>query len=308
VSLNGSPLYDITHAQVLQSLNEAPKQSKLEIYRDPDYKLDSVYSPRVSYHSRASYTGSRSSLVSTDDSPQLESRKGSLTDFGSVSNRGSRRSSEVEPKLPITAKRSSEIYELSNALRHYPSQETSSPSMKRRPSSLTSYISASTLVTKRSTSSVISPLETITPKCSAESSPVTTHHSTTPVRYPINILPTASIDDDTQESVEDTAKAVSIVADKNHNIPLQALGEDQTDSNLGANEKLDETVFMEEKKLAPTVFGLRSETEPFEIEVTKGFWGLGLTVGCDKTGVIFVKALTSRSPLSKDGNVKLVTS
>lgn len=292
---------------MLQNLNEAPKQSKLEIYRDPDYKLDSVYSPRVSYHSRASYTGSRSSLVSTDDSPQLESRKGSLTDFGNASNRGSRRSSEVEPKLPVIARRSSEVYELSNALGHYSSQETSSPSIKQRPSSLTSFRSASTLVTKQSSSSLVPLLGTITPKYLAESSPVTTHHSTTPVGYPINILPSASINNDTQELVEDAVKTVSIVADEHHDIPMQTLGEDQTDSNLAANEKVNETVFMKKKKLAPTVFGSRSETGPFEIEVTKGFWGLGLTVGCDKTGVIFVKALTSRSSLSKDGNVKLVT-
>lgn len=293
-------------------MNEAPKQSKLEIYRDPDYKLDSVYSPSV-YSGRASFAGSRSSLVSTDDSPQLESRKGSLTDFDNVNNRGSsRRSSRMEFKLPTGSRRmSSEVYEHTNPLRRYSSQEMSSPSIKKRPSSLSSFTSASTLVTKQSSSSMISPLTPITPKCSAESSPVIAHRSPSPVEYPINTLPsTDDDDDDTQESslAEVAAKAVTVAAGEHHDVPMQTLGGDQaektTDTN-SANETVTETTFMEEKKKSDKILvGSRSETGPFEIEVTKGFWSLGLTVDCDKTGAIFVKALTSRSPLSKDGNIK----
>ena len=306
VSLNGLPLHGIPHAQVLQSLNEAPKQSKLEIYRDPDYKLDSVYSPRVSY-SRASYTGSRSSLVSTDDSPQLESRKGSFTDFDNMSNRGSSRRSSR--KLPITTKRSSEVYELTNSLGHYSSQEISPPSNKRRPSSLSSFVSVSTIVAKRSSSSVVSPLPAITPKCSAESSPVAARRSPSPIGYPINTLPSTN---DTQEPApltsEDATKAVGVSGGDHHDIPMETLSGDQAekvpDTN-SANEAVAETKFMEKKKPAPILFGSRSETGPFEIEVTKGFWGLGVTVDCGTMGDIFVKALNSRSPLSKDGNIKL---
>ena len=303
VSLNGSPLYGIPLAQVLQSLNEAPKQSKLEIYRDPDYKLDSVYSPRVSY-SRGSYTGSRSSLVSTDDSPQLESRKGSFTDFDSMSNRGSSRRSSR--KLSVAAKRSSD---LSNSLRRYSSQEMSSPITKQRPSSLSSFASVSTIVAKQSASSVVSPLPTITPKCSAESSPVAAHHSPSPIGYPINTIPSTS---DVQEPAplipEDATKVVSVSDGEHHDIPMETFNGDQAekvpDTN-SVNDAVAETNFMEKKKPISILFGSRSETGPFEIEVTKGFWGLGVTVDCDKMGAIFVKALTSRSPLSKDGNIKL---
>lgn len=315
---------------MLQSLNEAPKQSKLEVYRDPEYKIDSVYSPRLSY-SRASYTGSRSSLVSTDDSPQLESRKGSFTELGSMSNRGSKRSSRSQ--LPLITKRSSEVYEHTNSLHRYSAQETSSPSIKKRPSSLSNFTSASTLAAKRSNSSVVSPLAPITPKGSAESSPITARHSSSPVGYPVNILPSAdssphttrtsippvastlpSADEDIQEpsSSKDAAKAVSVVAaSEHHDVPMQMLSEDQvekiTDTST-ANETVAETTFTEEKKKsAPIIlFGSRNETGPFEIEVTKGFWGLGVTVDSDKAGAIFVKALTSRSPFSKDGNIKLV--
>ena len=310
VSLNGAPLYGIPHAQVLQNLNEAPKQSKLEIYRDPDYKLDSVYTPRASY-SRASYTGSRTSLVSTDDSPQLESR-GSFTDFDTMSNRGSSRRSSR--KVPV-GKRSSEGYGLTNSLKHYSSQEA----IKQRPSSLSNFTSVSSLVARRSASSVVPPR--ITPKISAESSPATSHHSTPSVEYPVNTLP--SSDGDIQNvslASEDAAKIigtedyatkiVGAVASEIDDVPMQTFGEDQvekiTDGNT-ANLAVAETTFMEQKKkLSPVTFGSRNDTGPFEIEVMKGFWGLGITVDCDKTGAIFVKALTSRSPLSKNGNIKLV--
>ena len=313
VSLNGSPLHGIPHAQVLQSLNEAPKQSKLEIYRDPDYKLDSVYSPRVSY-SRASYTGSRSSLVSSDNSPQLESRKGSFTDFDNISYRGSsRRSSRVESRLSVGRKRSSDIYEPFNSLKRYSSQEMSSPSIKQRPSSLSSFASVSTLVAKQSSSSVVSPLPTVYPKRSAESSPVMAR-SPSPIGYPINTLP--STDNEMIQELpvslmsEDIVKADSFSGGEHHDDPMETLGGDQadkiTDTN-SANETFVETKFMVEKKKPAVIsFGSRSETGPFEIEITKGFWGLGVTVDCDRRGAIFVKTLTSRSPLSKDGNIKLV--
>ena len=298
VSLNETPLYGIPHAQVLQNLNEAPKQSKLEIYRDPDYKLDSVYTPRASY-CRASYTGSRSSLVSTDDSPQLESR-GSFTDFGTMSNRGSPRRSRR--KLPV-AKRSSEGYEFTNSLKRYSSQEA----IKQRPSSLSNFTSVSSLVAKRSSSSAVPPLVMITPKASIESSPVTSHHSTPSIEYPVNTLP--SSDGDIQEAPLVSADATNTVAGKSDDVPMYTLGEGQVEkTNSGsANEAVTETTFMEQKKkLSPVTFGSRNKTGPFEIEVTKGFWGLGVTVDCNKTGAIFVKALTSRSPFSKDGNIKLV--
>lgn len=302
VSLNGSPLYGIPLAQVLQSLNEAPKQSKLEIYRDPDYKLDSVYSPRVSY-SRGSYTGSRSSLVFTDDSPQLESRKGSFTDFDNMSNRGS--STRSSRKLSVAAKRSSE---LSNSLRRYSSQEMSSPITKQRPSSLSSFASVSTIVAKQSASSVVSPLPTITPKCSAESSPVAAHRSPSPIGYPINTLPSTSDVQEPAPSPEDAPKALDVSDGDHHDVPMETFSGDQAEKvpdTSSANDAVAETNFMEKKKPISILFGSRSETGPFEIEVSKGFWGLGMTVDCDKMGAIFVKALTSRSPLSKDGNIRL---
>lgn len=50
----------------------------------------------------------------------------------------------------------------------------------------------------------------------------------------------------------------------------------------------------------------RSETGPFQVEVTKsGLRGLGLNVHMDSNfATIAVKSLASRSPLAKDGNLR----
>ena len=48
----------------------------------------------------------------------------------------------------------------------------------------------------------------------------------------------------------------------------------------------------------------RQSDVPFEVEVVCGFLGLGLTLGRDATGMVVVKALSSRSPIAKDGNIR----
>ena len=58
------------------------------------------------------------------------------------------------------------------------------------------------------------------------------------------------------------------------------------------------------KSLGPVPKGKRLEDTPFEIEVTKGMFSLGLTVCMTEMGMIAVKSLSSRSPISKDGNIK----
>ena len=58
------------------------------------------------------------------------------------------------------------------------------------------------------------------------------------------------------------------------------------------------------KSLGAVPKGKRLEDAPFEIEVTKGMFSLGLTVCMTEMGMIAVKSLTSRSPISKDGNIK----
>ena len=59
------------------------------------------------------------------------------------------------------------------------------------------------------------------------------------------------------------------------------------------------------KSLGPIPKGKRLEDAPFEIEVSKGILGgLGMTLCENELGMIAVKALTNRSPITKDGNIK----
>lgn len=59
------------------------------------------------------------------------------------------------------------------------------------------------------------------------------------------------------------------------------------------------------KSLGPVPKGTRLEHEPFEIEVKKAVYSsLGLTVGINEIGMVFVKQLTQRSPITKDGNIR----
>ena len=335
VSLNGLPLYGITHAKVLETLGDAPKPSKVEVYRDPEYNIDSLYSPRSSYAagSRASYAGSRSSLVSLDDSP-LQSRKSSLTDFGNRDS--SRRSSGYEPKL-YGSRRTSEVYD-----------QTTTGSLKRhsshipqQPSSLSSFASISTITAKDPSKLTLDLPSTSLP---SESSPVATHQSSdrsspvTPIdpftRQPINVLP--SDDDGIEAGSEDNEDEVFTVKSSTTETPppptstmkveTTATIQDAVTSmkvaetiaappTMGVestvvmrdnamSKKVAEKIIMERKRPASIVFGSRSEMGPFEVEIIKGFWGLGLTVGCDDAGSIFIKAITSRSPVIKDGNIK----
>ena len=70
------------------------------------------------------------------------------------------------------------------------------------------------------------------------------------------------------------------------------------------NEKKDVEV-ERPKSLGPVPKGKRLDDSPFEIEVTKGILGgLGLTLCENELGMITVKALTARSPITKDGNIK----
>jgi len=314
---------------VLEALGDAPKPSKVEVYRDPEYSIDSVYSPRSSYAtgSRASYAGSRSSLVSLDDSP-LESRKGSLTDFG---NRGSsRRSSGYEPIL-YGSRRTSEVYDQaanSNLRRH-------SSHIPQQPSSLSSFTSISTITAKDPSKLKLDLQSTLShnaPRQSPESSPHQSPDRSSPItpidpftRQPINVLP--SDDDGIQGDNEDEmfiAKSANTTPPPTPTInatmqdtttytkvtetvaapPIMGVESTVVMRDNTISKKVAEKIVMERKRPASIVVGSRSETGPFEVEIMKGFWGLGVTVNCDDAGTIFIKAIASRSPVIKDGNIK----
>lgn len=50
--------------------------------------------------------------------------------------------------------------------------------------------------------------------------------------------------------------------------------------------------------------GARQENSPFEIELKKGLFGLGLSLGVNQMGMLAVTSLSSRGVVSQDGNIK----
>ena len=59
------------------------------------------------------------------------------------------------------------------------------------------------------------------------------------------------------------------------------------------------------RSLGPVPKGERQGDAPFEIEVAKGLFSLGLSVEQDQnTGMIVVKSIASRSNLAKNGNLR----
>ena len=58
------------------------------------------------------------------------------------------------------------------------------------------------------------------------------------------------------------------------------------------------------KSIGPVPKGQRLQEVPFEITIVKGLFGLGVSLMLNEMGMIEVKSLTSRSPITKDGNIK----
>ena len=78
----------------------------------------------------------------------------------------------------------------------------------------------------------------------------------------------------------------------------------RTEFDHSANEKKTAEVDRP-KSLGPVPKGKRLEDAPFEIEVSKGILGgLGMTMCENDLGMIAVKTLTNRSPITKGGNIK----
>ena len=69
ISVNGKSLEGLSQAVVLQALNDAPKDCTLVVLRDPNYDPDATSSL---YSSRSNISGSRSSMVFSEDEEGME--------------------------------------------------------------------------------------------------------------------------------------------------------------------------------------------------------------------------------------------
>ena len=310
VSINGKSLQNLSHSEVLQTISEAPKEIQLEIWRDPNFEMDatsSIYS-----------IGSRSSILSDEDTEDLLPKRSSFDRLISR-DKGARNSPQIarysasiadqimslgQPS-PGTPKRWSAVILSPNI---GPAGEIlSSPPPTTSPTH-----TFSTPLNPIPSPNTLSPSPALlslspSPEPSTEppfQPPPSPPPSPPPYTLPIAQVSTHSDSDGTQTPPPPPPPASPPPPVSNRPIPT----EEHTPLYTAQQE---ESVFERRdverpKSLGPVPKGTRLEHGPFEIEITKGIFGLGLSVVMGSVGMIVVQSLTSRSPIKKDGNIRYV--
>jgi len=347
VSVGEKSLADLSHAAVLQALNDAPKDCQLVLWRDPNYDLDTT-SSIYSMGSRSNISGSRSSILSDDDDgmedpiPKRLSTS-SLDPYALFKSR----TSSVSSGSPLTARFSTSLLEQHNVAVESPpgipkrwSTGILSPagptgeSVPQLPPIRTPTPTESPLTPLPSPTTPTASLNFTLPEGSEDAPPPPPPRSTPPsVPSPYiakqenpsilllgakQVLQEATevqkeVDDGHEEELPPppppppTTPPPSVQLSEEGNkmdtkeeVSLRRKGE----VDKGDPFEKQESTVERPKSLGPVPKGKRLEDAPFEIEVVKGMFSLGLTVCTTEMGMIAVKSLTSRSPITKDGNIK----
>lgn len=322
VAINGKNLRNLSHSEVLKTINDTAKDIHLEIWRDPEFEFDassSIYS-----------IGSRSSIISDDESEDSSSKFSGLERFiAREGARGARASPQIArysasmadsilsqgTPSPGTQKRWSAAAF---------SQGRPSPGTQKRWSTIVfspnvgpageilSSPSPPTLSPSQTFDTPLNPIPSptsftpspIPPSSSLSPSPeptTTGPASTPPLSPPLPSPPTlASFDwQDSQNSDRSSTPPPPLPASAPPPPPSV-----QTPSQLEEDTVFSEREVERPKSLGPVPKGARLEHGPFEIEFSKGIFSLGLTIGMGSVGMIVIKSLASRSPIKKDGNIR----
>ena len=302
LTVNGKSLYGFTHAAVLDELKTNAKECVLEILRDPLFDADATSS--VYSLGSGSYGGSLSVLSVTSDD--------------GVEGSSMRRFSAQTPPLAVEQRR---LRPLRN----------DDPEVRKSalPSLLSDRTRSLAIVPQDRPASMPEPLEeyAFLRKISDAVSPLAmaSHTSSTPIeatlqedRPPVvldqyvelaspELLPEVPVErvpnEGESHTSEDYTAPPSLLtpeqADHPSSLPAPADPRQGSATNSGqwpGDSAADVGTAETEVEELPRK---RVDKGPFLVEVTKGFFSLGLTAGEDSTGVMVVKALQSRSPLSK---------
>ena len=336
VAINKKSLLNLSHAEVLQTISEAPKEIRLEIWRDPDFEFDassSIYS-----------IGSRSSILSDEDTEDSLSKRHSLHSlerFARDGGGGGGRRARASPRIarysasmvadytmgglgasPGTPKRWSTVVLSPNV---GPAGEVLSSSPPPPPSTSPTHTFAPAPSPNTLTPSPV-------PSSPAHSSPepdTSPHHPphpsfTPPPSPPPFPLPSRHSDSDGSQTPPPPPSPSSypppppppsshppVPSDHHHmQESTEGLPREDEDSLFKLEDVtvrgLEKREVERPKSLGPVPKGTRLEHGPFEIEITRGIFGLGLSVRMGKVGMIVIESLTSRSPIKKDGNIRYI--
>ena len=325
VAINGKSLCNLSHAEVLQTINEAPKEIQLEIWHDPDFELDttsSIYS-----------IGSRSSVLSDEDTTDDSlSQRHSLASLERVARdgrwgRGSPRigrysASMVDQladraghdELPRISKRWSTIVLSPNAgpLGESLSTPPPPPTSPTHPLTPPNPLPSPNTLSPSSVPLSLSP----SPEHSSSPPPHNGHNSPPPSPPSLNLQAPISHSPPSLHSQTPISHTPLHPQVPTSQPPLPSLhsqddndGVHQTPPSPSSHPSITaRSVVRNEverpKSLGPVPRGARLEHRPFEIEVTKGIFGLGLNMRMGNVGMIVVQSLSSRSPIRKDGNIR----
>ena len=300
VAINSKSLRDLSHSEVLQAINDAPREIHLEIWRDPDFELDatsSLYS-----------IGSRSSILSDEDTEDSSTKRTSLERL--LSQEGARRARGS----PMIARYSASIAD------QILSKDQPSPGMPKR---------WSAVILSPNVGPAGEPLPTPSPPhtspthtCNTPPNPLPSPVTLTPSPAPPSLSPSPEPSSDiTVQPSPTTTQQVSDHSDSDGSdtppppppASLPPPIPHQHTSHTKQQQKEENGVFEGKeverpKSLGPIPKGARIEHGPFEIEITKGIFGLGLALGMSSVGMIVIQALTSRSPIRKEGNIRFIHS
>lgn len=343
ISVGEKSLADLSHAVVLQALNDAPRDCQLVVWRDPNYDLDAT-SSIYSLGDRSNLSGSRSSILSDDDDGTEDSipkrlSTSSLDPYAIFKSR----TSSVSNGSPLTARFSTSMLEQHNLtvtssptfskrwstgvlspngpagepLHQIPSIRTPTPTMappNPLPSPATPTNSPDFTFPEGSEIAGLPPPPQTPPPPVPTSYVAKEEHLSTPRLGPKQVQEATEVweeatelwenrhEEETPPPVPPTTPPPSV------QLPEETVMrvEEKVVPRRKKTSKEDpfEKTVERPKSLGPVPKGKRLEDAPFEIEVTKGMFSLGLTVCLTEMGMIAVKSLTSRSPISKDGNIK----
>lgn len=303
LSVNGKSLYGLTHAAVLDELKTNAKECALEILRDPLFDADATSS--VYSLGSGSYGGSLSVLsVTSDDGPEASStrRFSAYTPPTAVDQRRLRPLRNHDPEV----RRSALPSLLSDRAGNLTTIQQNRPASMPEPLEEYAFL--------RKPSDTVSPLamesRTSSPPIEAavqESMPsvvldqyVELPPSDLPPDLPVEKVPNEEESHAGEDCKEPPSLLVLDQTDHPSSLPsvvgphqASAAVSDQWPDPSVADGGTAQEAEMEELPRK------RIDKGPFLVEVTKGFFSLGLTAGEDSTGAVVVKALQSRSPFSK---------
>ena len=299
LSVNGKSLYGLTHSAVLDELKTNAKECALEILRDPLFDVDATSS--VYSLGSGSYGGSLSVLSVTSDDG-LET--GSLRRLSAPPAEDQRRPRPLRDYDPEVRKSALPSL-LADRTRSLPMNQQDRPASMPEPlEEFTFWRKASDAVSPLAMASHTrsTPMEVAMPE-SKPSVVMDQYVEPAPSDLPPNV-PVEKVGHEGDSHAGEDCKGFPLFAlgqtDHRSSLPVAVDAHQTSAANTSPQSSaLGAAIGTAQGSEVEELPRKRMDKGPFLVEVNKGFFSLGLSLGEDSTGAVVVKAVQSRSPFSK---------